>query len=342
MSEFAFIERIRARLAQNPFSAPDLLLGIGDDTAILRETTGRELLITTDLLVEDIDFKLAYIPPAWLGHKALAVSLSDIAAMGATPRFSLLTLAIPVRSAECGVQKTEFWDAFLEGYCALAAAHRVTLIGGDISGTPERLALDSIVLGHCASGHAVRRSGARVGDAIFVTGALGAAAAGLQLLLNGERVNEAHSDWRQQAIRAHLRPEPRVGFGQQLGAAQWAHAMVDVSDGLAQDLTHLCQASGVSATLWQAALPIAESARQLADKPSTALQLALNGGEDFELLFTAEPSHESALHALATAGELSLSRIGEIIPASTESVLWLLKGDEWQPLQAKGFVHFAV
>ena len=328
MSEFDFIERIRSRIKSQ---SPDLLLGIGDDAAVLREQVGRETLITTDLLVEDVDFKLEYIPPAWLGHKALAVSLSDIAAMGGTPRFSLLTLAIPLKSAECGVRSAEFWDAFLDGYCALAEAHQVTLIGGDISGMPERLAIDSVVLGNCASGKSVRRSGARVGDAIFVTGELGASAAGLQLLLNGERVDEANDDWRQQAMRAHLRPEPRVAFGQALGQSGLAHAMLDVSDGLAQDLAHLCTASQVSATLMAETIPIAESA---------SLQLALHGGEDFELLFTAEAQHEAALQRLAESHHLRLTRIGEIVSSSDLTTLTINQNGLSQSLLPRGFDHF--
>ena len=330
MSEFAFIERIRARVAQSAFKPTDLLLGIGDDAAVLREQSGRELLVTTDLLVEDVDFKLEYIPPAWLGHKALAVSLSDIAAMGGVPRFSLLTLALPLRarSAERGAPSEEFWNAFLDGYCALAEAHQVTLIGGDISGMPERLAIDSMVLGQCESGKSLRRSGARVGDAIFVTGELGASAAGLQLLLNGERVNETANDWRQQALRAHLRPEPRVAFGQALGQSGLAHAMLDVSDGLAQDLAHICVASHVSARLLAEAIPIAEGA---------SLKLALTGGEDFELLFTANPANETALQQLADTCHLRLTCIGKVIAFHPDSLLWL---DE-QAYQPAGFDHFA-
>jgi thiamine-monophosphate kinase len=334
MTEFAFIERIRARIQRQP---ADLLLGIGDDAAILNQTAGRELLITTDLLVEDIDFKLEYIPPAWLGHKALAISLSDIAAMGGVPRFSLLTLAIPRPISNFKFQNSEdFWNEFLDGYFALAEKHQVALVGGDISGMPERLAIDSVVLGHCASGQSIRRSGARAGDAIFVTGELGAAALGLRLLLAGERVNESVSDWRQQALRAHLRPEPRVAFGQQLGGL--ASAMLDASDGLSQDLSHLCEASRVSAVLDAETIPIAACAQSQPD----VLQLALAGGEDFELLFTAAPAHETALQQLAASSNLVLTRIGEIIAPRQESTLWLHQSGKTTPLAAIGFDHFAV
>src|SRR5262245_43380385 len=185
-SEFDFIKRIRDQAAKA--SARDLVLGIGDDAAILRENEGRETLITVDLLVEEIDFKLEYAPPRLLGHKALAVSLSDIAAMGGAPAFSLLTLGVPKRFLS-NPESQFFFEEFFAGYFALADKHSVTLIGGDISSTPDRLTIDSIVIGHCHSGQAVRRDGARSGDAIYLTGSTGGSAAGLKLLLNGARVN---------------------------------------------------------------------------------------------------------------------------------------------------------
>jgi thiamine-monophosphate kinase len=193
---------------------------------------------------------------------------------------------------------------------------------------PDRLAIDSTVLGNCKSGQALRRSGAQVGDAIFVTGELGSSAAGLQLLLNGERVNETIDDWRQRAMRTHLRPEPRVAFGQALGQSGLAHAMLDVSDGLTQDLRHICESSHVSARLFSETIPIAEGA---------TLPLALAGGEDFELLFTAEPTSETLLQRLAAAGQLRITRIGEVIGLHPGSLLWL----DDQPFQPAGFDHFA-
>src|SRR5262245_7825139 len=155
-SEFEFIKRIREQAAKQ--KSPDLILGIGDDSAILREREGRVTLATVDLLVEQVDFKLEYTVPRWLGHKALAVSLSDIAAMGGVPAHSLLTLGIPPSLIS---NSTSFWEEFFNGYFALAERHGVMLVGGDISSVPERLMIDTVVLGHCDAGKAVRRSGAR-------------------------------------------------------------------------------------------------------------------------------------------------------------------------------------
>src|SRR5499427_10031143 len=226
-SEFDFIKRIRDQAAES--SATDLVFGVGDDAAVLREREGRETLVTVDLLVEDVDFKLEYAPPRLLGHKALAVSLSDIAAMGGAPAFSLLTLGIPKRSQISNLKSDIFWEEFFAGYFALAEEHSVALIGGDLSSTPDRLTLDSIMIGHCRAGGAVRRGGAKVGDAIYLTGTVGASSAGLRLLLDGARVNEGEDSLKQSALLAHLRPAPRVAFGRRIGERGLAHSMIDVS-----------------------------------------------------------------------------------------------------------------
>ncbi len=339
--EFAFIHRIRARAQQSRVTTPDLMLGIGDDTAVFRPRAGRELLITTDLLVEDVDFKLEYAVPRWLGHKALAVSLSDIAAMGGTPRYALLTLAIP-QPAIRNPQSDQFWEAFFDGYFALAESCGVVLIGGDISATPHGLALDSCVLGDCAVGRAIRRSGAQIGDGLYVTGRLGASAAGLQLLLHGARVDEASTTLEQQALRAHLRPDARGEFGRQLGERGIAHALIDVSDGLAQDLAHLCEASRVSAVLERAAVPVAEEIALVTANAAAAFQLAVSGGEDFELLFTADTKDEAELQRLARDCALPLARIGEIVAPDAAVKVWLHTAGKREPLAVRGYDHFKV
>ena len=335
--EFAFIHRIRERAQQCCASAPELTLGIGDDAAIFQPRAGRELLVTTDLLVEDVDFKLEYAVPRWLGHKALAVSLSDIAAMGGAPRHALLTLAIPPY-----VQTETFWEEFFDGYFALAESCGVTLIGGDISATPHGLAVDSLVIGDCATGRALRRSGARVGDGVYVTGHLGASAAGLQLLLRGTRVNEAEDSLVQRALRAHLRPDARTVFGQQLGERGLAHALIDVSDGLVQDLAHLCEESHCSAVLDFDAVPSAEAVTLVTSDATAAFQLAVSGGEDFELLFTAATQHDAALRQLARECDLPLARIGEIVAPDATAQVFLRTADSLTPLPARGYDHFKV
>lgn len=355
-SEFDFIQQIRQQAAKQAQPAGDLVFGIGDDAAIWREQTGRETLVTVDLLVEDVDFKLEYALPRWLGHKALAVSLSDIAAMGGSPKFALLTLAIPPN-----LKSQTFWQEFFAGYFSLAEEHGVELIGGDISSAPDRLAIDSIVIGQCATGRAVRRTGAKAGDAIYVTGTLGASAAGLKLLLNGARVGDdvRSSAFRrltfaseqppeggttnaiQSAICAHLRPEPRVEFGQHLGNLGLANSMIDVSDGLAQDLAHICEDSGVSAVIDFDAVPVAEEVSLVAANSDEAFNLAVNGGEDFELLFTADPKNEAALMEIGANHRLRLTKIGEVISAGQSSSVLLRREGNVKPLLIRGFDHFA-
>ena len=379
-SEFDFIKQIQRKAAAQ--SAADLVLGIGDDAAIWQEQADRQSLITVDLLVEDVDFKLEYAPPRWLGHKALAVSLSDIAAMGGAPKFSLLTLGIPYRlKSQIANRKFEtFWEEFFAGYFALAAIHGVTLIGGDISSTPDRLTIDSVVVGHCQTGKAIQRDGAKTGNAIYVTGSVGASAVGLKFLLNGARVEQSFLNRRdtentedtrseentsapslrslrlcgeessqemltQSAIRAHLKPEPRVEFGRRLGELGLANSMIDVSDGLIQDLGHICDASGVGAVIDFDAVPAAQEVGLVTSSPDEALEFAVSGGEDFELLFTVDQNREAELMALAAECQLRLTRIGEIVSADqTRSlpVAVLTHNGEVKPLLIRGYDHFAV
>lgn len=334
-SEFAFINQLRARAASR---ADDLSCGIGDDTAILGQRTGRETLITADLLIEDVHFKSAYTPFQCLGHKSLAVSLSDIAAMGGVPRFALLTLGIPKSLSD-----DERWEEFFAGYFALAEKFNVTLIGGDTCAAPDRLTIDSIVLGECDEGKAVRRNGARVGDAIYLTGEIGASAAGLELLQRGERLSQGSREAGQNALRAHLMPQPRVEFGQLVGASGLAHAMIDVSDGLAQDLAHICEESGVSAIIEYENVPVAAETRLVRESDDAAFALAISGGEDYELLLTADRDDEAALLELARHCNLPLTRIGEVITAdpATGFAPLLRRAGRTEPVTVRGYDHFA-
>lgn len=334
-SEFDFIHKIRQRAVN---TGSELILGIGDDTAIFAERNGRERLITADLLIEEIHFKLTYTPFNFLGHKTLAVSISDIAAMGGTPEFALLSLGIP-KSHWLDSE----WEKFFDGYFALAQKYNIALIGGDTCASPEKLILDSIVIGNCAKGKALRRSGAQSGDMIFVTGNLGASAVGLQLLLQGHRFDENIDNLFQQAIRSHLKPEPRISFGQKIGQAELAHAMMDVSDGLAQDLAHICEESQVDAVIDFDAVPIAESATLITDSIEQAFLLAISGGEDYELLLTADRNNEEKLLNIASECQIQLTRIGEIIDREAQSSgprLFRRKNGRVDLLAVTGYDHF--
>ena len=347
-SELDFINKLRQRVGVSKSMRADsgssvirqpssLLAGIGDDAAVIRQLSGRDTVVSTDLLIEDIDFRRDAIPPRVLGHKALAVSLSDIAAMGARPRFALLSIGVPQ-----DVWDSDFLEQFYDGVLALADAYDVRLIGGDTSRSLERVVIDSIVLGECPNDRAVMRSGARPGDQIFVTGSLGGSAAGLRLLERGARIESNSAPGPegktiQQLLMRHLRPEPRVGWGLVLGQEHLATAMIDISDGLSSDLTHLCNESGVGARIDAARIPIDPLVADLCGRRALdPLQLALHGGEDFELLFSVNPDQASRLPKRVDG--IPISQIGETTfePAK----ICVAEKERVWDLEPKGFDHF--
>lgn len=332
-SEFEFIDKLRQRVPQS--DASSLIVGIGDDAAVVRPLPGRDILISSDLLVEDIDFRRSTTTPVLLGHKCLAVSLSDIAAMGARPRWALVSIGVPQ-----DIWESTCVDDFYDGLLALARQYDVQLIGGDTSRSPEKILIDSIVVGDCSSGSALKRSGAKPGDQIFVTGELGAAAAGLRLIERGAHLpSEGSEDLHliDQLVLRHLRPEPRVGWGIVLGQERLATAMIDVSDGLSSDLNHLCEASRVGALLESSAVPIDKHVVEICGRRALdPLQLALHGGEDFELLFTVDPSNVGKLPRRVDG--VSVTRVGEIRSAA-EGVM-ISEGTRIWELEPGGWRHF--
>lgn len=350
-SEFDFINLVRQRALHRKRSSKNgtpssfiphtssLLVAIGDDAAVLRETSGRNTVVTTDLLIEDIDFHRATTTSHFLGHKALAVSLSDIAAMGARPQWSLLSLGIPN-----DIWNSDFLDEFYEGFFGLADRYDVALVGGDLSRTPEKIVVDSAVLGQCANGRAILRQGARPGDQIFVTGSLGGSAAGLRLLERGARVQQRNTpldDPDSQAVRQllmrHLCPQPRVGWGLVLGEEGLATSMIDISDGLSSDLHHLCDESGIGALIDAASLPIDPLVAALCGhRALDPLLLALHGGEDFELLFSVPPDKVASLPKAVDG--TSISQIGEI--TNEPGRICVAEQDRAWDLKAGGFDHF--
>ncbi len=314
-----------------------LLCGIGDDAAVIKQITGRDTVVTTDLLVEDIDFLRAAISPQQLGHKALAVSLSDIAAMGARPRWSLLSLGIPQ-----DIWNSDFVDSFFEGFFALAKKYDVKLVGGDVLSTAEKITVDSIVIGECRGGQAILRSGAKPGQQLFVTGLLGASAAGQRMIERGAHFGDGHSnddlwDVVKELMLRQLSPEPRVGWGLLLGQERLASALIDISDGLSSDLHHLCVESKVGAVIESHLLPIDPLVTRICGRRALdPLILALNGGEDFELLFTVTPENVSRLPRKVDG--VPITRIGEI--KATEAGVRLVEGSRISDLQPQGWEHF--
>jgi thiamine-monophosphate kinase len=344
MNEFDFIKRIRAR-AQERGESRGLVRGIGDDAAVLKSPAGTDFLVTTDLLIEEIDFHRDTTTPELLGHKALAVSLSDIAAMGARPRWALLSVGVPKNVWESG-----FVDRLYDGFFQLADRYGVKLIGGDVSRTPDKIVIDSMAVGECLLEREVFRAGAKAGDQVFVTGFLGDAAAGLRLIERGARLHspsrdQDHSDESELKNRrsiddlllCHLKPEPRVGWGLLLGQKQLASAMIDISDGLSSDLNHLCEESKVGALIDASCIPIDQLVIELCGRRALdPLMLALHGGEDFELLFTVNPENLAKLPTRVDG--VSVTRIGEITEASDG--VRISEGPRTWNLEPGGWEHF--
>lgn len=317
-TEFEFIETIRRKYN---------LSKIGDDCAVLPKDSKTDLVITTDLLIEDVDFRLKWTKPEFLGHKSLAVSLSDVAAMGAKPVWAMISIGVPKE-----IWKTDFVEKFYDGYMHHAKKFDVEIIGGDVSKTPDKIVIDSICAGKVKRGKAVLRSGAQIGDLIFVTGSLGGAAAGLKLLEQGEKYeNSKHIN----LLLKQLKPNPQIEIGEILGDKNLASSMIDLSDGLSSDLTHLCRASKVGAKIYPEKIPVNKKIKFNLSFDEK-LNYALNGGEDFELLFTINQKKYFQLEK-----ELKMPRIFHIgeITANAE-IIELIIDEKSQTLQPKGFRHF--
>jgi len=247
-----------------------IVAGIGDDCAILRIPATHEALVTTDFSLEGIHFRRKWHSPEVVGHRCLTRGLSDIAAMGGQPIAAFLSLALPRNLPQSWV------DHFLRGFLDLAHVFKVSLAGGDTAESPGGVLADIVVVGSAPKGTAMRRSGARPGDHIYVTGQLGGSAAALDLLSSGRKVRAG--DFPQ-----HFYPLPRVEVGRWLREKKLASAMIDISDGLSTDLSHVCEESGVGAEILADAIP-----RSVIGKPAHEVDLnfALHGGDDYELLFT--------------------------------------------------------
>ena len=298
--EFSLIDRIRERTAQG---RDDVRLGIGDDAALLAVPAGQELAVAIDTLVEGVHFPIG-TAAVDIGWKSLAVNLSDLAAMGATPAWALLALTLP--SAD-----TALIDGLATGFAQLAQTYRLALVGGDT--TRGAFTLSVAVHGFVPPGKALKRSGAHVGDAVLVTGTLGDAAAGLQLVQKG-----GSSDARSAFLIERLnRPTPRVAAG--LALRGYASACIDISDGLLADLGHLCTASSVGAEIETSLLPRSSALLDLFD-PNVARDFALSGGDDYELCFTVPAQHIATVQAdLARLG-CGVTKIGRIVEGSGVSV----------------------
>jgi thiamine-monophosphate kinase len=327
--ELALIERIRNRAAKGRF--PRLKLGIGDDCAILAPPPGHDLLITTDLCLEGRHFRRDWHPPATIGHRTLARGLSDLAAMGAQPLAAFLSLAVPKSIAN----DPKWLDGFLDGLLGLAQEHKVPLAGGDTSESPTNDVLaDITLLGTAPRNTALRRSGAKPGDLLYVTGALGGAATELAALSTTKKSSSRNSSLLPTPYSL-LPVLPRLATGQALLRRRLATACIDLSDGLSTDLTHLCHASHVAAEVEAAALPLHPLTQTLTQ--AAAMHNALHGGEDYELLFTARPKTKIP----RSLGGVRVSCIGRIVQShSRRPTITLIDHNQHRlPLDPGGWEH---
>lgn len=332
IGEFGLI----ARLTRELETRPDVVLGVGDDAALLDVGADMLLVATCDAQVEGRHFLSNIATPHEIGHKTLAVNASDIAAMGAEPLWALMSLLLPAHVSPAML------DGVYEGIRSLGRQLGIAIVGGNVSSTHGPLTLDMTLLGRVARGKACTRSGGHPGDKLVVTGTLGAAAAGV-LVFTAARETASHmrvgSDVLEQARVALVAPVPRIAEGRALGASGVVSAMVDVSDGLAADLGHLCTASGVGAIVEAEALPVDAAAFTIATAyERDPLDLALGGGEEYELLFSVSPDKlDVALDAVRATGS-SATVIGELAEAR-EGMRLRLGDGTLQPLEPRGWDH---
>lgn len=351
LGEFDLIERIAAMGG----SLPSGVVGIGDDCAVIPSKAGQDTLVSADMLIEDVHFRRDLTSAYDLGWKSAAVNVSDIAAMGGRPEATFLSFALP---ASLG----DRWRLdFMKGYMELCSRYGVSLLGGDTTSSPDRLCINVTVMGTCPHGRAVRRNGAKVGDVICVTGTLGDSAAGLRLLLGFASSSAAVSSAPAASsaassaafaglsaassaaagptdsdldflIRCHRLPVPMVEAGLELASLAGVHAMMDISDGVASDLRHILHASGVGAQVYLDCLPFSASLERVCLARSwDKYELALCGGEDYHLLFTADPATplEKLRHACHIIGKIT---------ADPDSLEWI--GGDGKSADYIGFRHF--
>lgn len=324
--EFRLIDRIRERTAQG---REDVKLGIGDDAAIVAPPAGQELAIAIDTMVEGVHFPHG-TSAADIGWKSLAVNLSDLAAMGASPAWALLALTLPPQPAE---SLQAFIDGYADGFAQLAQPHRLALIGGDT--TRGALAISVAVHGFVPPGKALTRRGARAGDVVLVTGTLGDAAGGLHLLQRHARVDEGDGRAAYLIERLH-RPTPRLAAG--LALRERASACIDVSDGLLADLGHICQESGLGAEIESELLPRSSMLMASFDE-NTVRDLALAGGDDYELCFTVPPSLLAEVQSDLARMGCGATRIGRMVEG--EGVRVRDANGDWMETTQRGWDHFA-
>lgn len=327
LGEFGFIDRIRQRLAANH---PGLSVGIGDDAAVFSSRDGWQWVWSVDALVEGVHFDRSYVPMESLGWKSLAVNLSDIAAMGAEPRYALISLAVP------DTWSLQAVDAFYQGLESCSETYHCPLIGGDTTGSKKDGFISITLLGEVETGSAVLRSGAKVGDFLFCTGRLGGARAGWEILSHGTKQDVPFYE---KSIRRFLYPEPRVEAARWLVKEIPVSAMIDISDGLSSEIHHICRESKVGCVMEESNVPVLEdAARWFEEKGQRPVEEAIISGEEYQLLFTASVDHPFPWIKKAREQQIEIFAIGQIVEAAMGVTIRTKHGEK--PLMNRGWNHF--
>ncbi len=333
VGEFGLIRQLKR---QWPTASPWVLKGIGDDAAILKMSPGQQLLLSTDTFIEGVHFDLAFQTLRDVGFRAGVANLSDIAAMGGRPLSLLVSMALPVHISVQHIR------ALYRGIRDACGSNAVALIGGDTSSSPRDIFLSLTIIGTIPSHRALTRSGAAVGDHLYVTGTLGDAHAGLHILRTHARRHRTArlSVIEQFLTQRHLRPIPRLDIGQILATRGIAHAAIDLSDGLSGDIQHICESSQVGIEIWANALPLSPQLRAFAhNNHLDPFSLALTGGDDYELLFTAQAQCHDTVLGLARRTGVPITWIGEVKPKKFGQRLTHPQG-RTRKLSPKSYRHF--
>jgi thiamine-monophosphate kinase len=332
LGEFGLISRLSSRLK---YRSSKLKIGIGDDCAVYTSSPGKYQIATTDALVETVHFDLKSISPEQLGRKSMSVNISDIAAMGGVPTLAFISIGIPRTTS------VRFLDRFYDGLEQICQPYKIELAGGDTVATPKHIFINITMLGEADKKHLFTRSGARPGDKILVTGNPGDSALGLHLLQHGKTKKSGGSK-ANALIKKHLDPTPRLAESQLLVKSRAKiTAMIDISDGLVQDLGHICKSSGVGAILDEKQLPKSSELRHIcAHNNWDSNKFVLGGGEDYELLFTSPPKDVTKIAQQFRKADTSVTVIGEITPEAEELFLIRGNGHHVSLRKTEGYDHF--
>jgi thiamine-monophosphate kinase len=325
IGEFGFIDRIKGGCL---IRETNVIKAIGDDCCVFRTSGGRVTLLTTDMLVEEIHFLRSSIPPFMLGRKSLAVNISDIAAMGGIPREAVISIAVP---SDLDV---EYLDALYDGVKAIAREFDINLLGGDTTSSPKHLVINIALVGEAGEDEILYRSGARVGDIVFLTGHVGSSAAGLDILLKKREI-----DCWGDLLEAHFNPTPHVQAGRLIASLKAATSLIDVSDGVASDLGHVCFESGVGAVIEEANIPVTATFKNYLNKYNLDFEyLSLHVGEDYVLLGTAPESAAERLRRELKDGGCHFFPVGRIVEGRGIKLIGL--DCKLRDIASRGFDHF--